>query len=336
MNANQIAAVTISNDLHADIVLEKVSKNGGRFFRLNLDHFPADYDVSIQHHHAGWRGEIYNRLTAETLTLEEAGAFWVRKKGAFSFNAPLSKQETAFAVGEMEHLLFGLYNSCDCYWMSHPSKVRGAIWKLEQLRRAREFGFATPKSIVASSPQDVQEFRAHCKYGAIFKTLSGSSLAAETVGDEDLQTDGLKTTFITEENDALLGSLNVAAGFFQEYIPKALELRVTIVGHRAYAAEIHSQDDPRTAIDYRDFTADIKYDVANLPDQLERLCIDYVRSYGLEYGALDLIVTPAGDYVFLENNPVGQFYFIEQLVPSLAISDAIAARLIEEANKASR
>jgi hypothetical protein len=56
-----------------------------------------------------------------------------------------------------------------------------------------------------------------------------------------------------------------------------------------------------------------------------------VRSYGLNYGAIDLIVTPRGEHVFLENNPVGQFLFIEELVPELDMTGALAMCLVEGA-----
>jgi hypothetical protein len=36
-----------------------------------------------------------------------------------------------------------------------------------------------------------------------------------------------------------------------------------------------------------------------------------MRGLGLEYGAIDLRLTPDGEYVFLEVNPAGQFLFVE-------------------------
>ncbi|NOX95426.1 MAG: hypothetical protein GXP04_10150 [Alphaproteobacteria bacterium] len=336
MNPKKIVAVTTDCDLHVDVVLKKIQESGGSVFRVNLNEFPQRYELSTQHSTNGWSGQIRNLTTDEFLQLEEIGAFWIRKKGDFSYNATLSKQELAFANDEMEHLLFGLFNSCDCYWMSRPSAIRSSMWKLEQLHRAMRFGFATPKTLTTSSSTAVRQFRSTCKNGIIFKTLSSASLASELVSEEEIVAYGLKTTLITDENDHMLDSISIAPGFFQEYIPKSIELRVTVVGQTVYAAEIHSQSDPRTSTDYRDFSAEIKYDVAILPDKIERLCIEFVRSYGLEYGALDLIVTPAGEYVFLENNPVGQFYFVEQLVPALTISDAMASLLIQEAHKQSQ
>jgi glutathione synthase/RimK-type ligase-like ATP-grasp enzyme len=38
-----------------------------------------------------------------------------------------------------------------------------------------------------------------------------------------------------------------------------------------------------------------------------------VRRLGLEFGAIDLLLTPQGDYVFLEINPNGQWLWLEQM-----------------------
>jgi glutathione synthase/RimK-type ligase-like ATP-grasp enzyme len=48
---------------------------------------------------------------------------------------------------------------------------------------------------------------------------------------------------------------------------------------------------------------------------------------GLSYGAIDMILTPDGRYVFLEINPNGQYYWIEQMT-GLPISDAVCDLLI--------
>ena len=52
-----------------------------------------------------------------------------------------------------------------------------------------------------------------------------------------------------------------------------------------------------------------------------------VRRLGLAYGAIDLVLTPDGRYVFLEINPNGQYLWIEQLT-GLPISEAIAEWLM--------
>jgi glutathione synthase/RimK-type ligase-like ATP-grasp enzyme len=51
-----------------------------------------------------------------------------------------------------------------------------------------------------------------------------------------------------------------------------------------------------------------------------------VKRLGLCYGAIDMVLTPDGRYVFLEINPNGQYLWIENLT-GLHISDAICALL---------
>jgi len=50
---------------------------------------------------------------------------------------------------------------------------------------------------------------------------------------------------------------------------------------------------------------------------------------GLVFGAVDLICTPAGEYVFLEVNPGGEWGMLERDL-GLPISEAIAAALLED------
>ena len=47
---------------------------------------------------------------------------------------------------------------------------------------------------------------------------------------------------------------------------------------------------------------------------------------GLKYGAIDLIETPNGDFVFLEVNPSGQWGWISDLA-GLPIPEAVADML---------
>lgn len=334
----RVLIVTNRADLHADIVHAKVAAQGGRPFRLDLDRFPVDYGIELGLDGGRWRGVLQHLPSGKELPVAEVGAVWMRKKAAFGFAAePLAAQERAFAEAEAEQLLLGLLYSLDCYWMSHPNALRGAIWKNEQLQRAARLGFPVPPSIFTNRRATVEAFRRSAADGIVFKALSSASLAVDQVPPEERIAGMLPTTRIGDEHDAMLDSVAEMPCFFQHHIAKRHELRVTVIGDRVFAARIHSQDDPRTATDWRDMSAEIRYEADTLPAGIERRCLDFVHSYGLTYGALDLIVTPGGDYVFLENNPVGQFLFVEQLVPELDMTGALAACLIAGARaKAAR
>lgn len=75
-----------------------------------------------------------------------------------------------------------------------------------------------------------------------------------------------------------------------------------------------------TLHDYRHVGVEIDYLPHKLPKKIEDLCLRLVSELGLVYGAIDLILTPSDEYVFLEINPNGQWYWVEQLtkLPMLA------------------
>ncbi|MDM5176605.1 hypothetical protein PO883_05275 [Massilia sp. DJPM01] len=328
--ANKVLIVSNSADLHVDLLIPILQAKGCAAFRLDLDAFPRDYQTSQWFAGGVLRQWIRHLPTGVTLDLAEVGAVWSRKPADFSFLSPdLGIQERIYARAETEQSLFGMLYTLDCFWMSHPLALRGAMWKGEQLQRAARMGFLIPASLTSNSPAEVKAFRASFDGPMIFKALSSPNLGGDGLAEADRVNAGVGTTLVDQAMLEQLESVGELACHFQQYIPKQYELRVTIIGERVFAAKIHSQDDQRTAIDSRDMSAAIGYEATVLPDAVRERCLAFVRSYDLPYSALDLIVTPGQDVVFLENNPVGQFLYIEQLIPEFAMLDALADRLIE-------
>jgi glutathione synthase/RimK-type ligase-like ATP-grasp enzyme len=324
----RVLIVTNREDLHADIVAARLFDAGAAPFRLDLDAFPDRFALTLRFDGRRWDGTIADRATGDEIAPADVGAVWMRKKGRFDFGAsPLAAQERAFAEAEMDQVLFGLLYSLDCFWMSHPRAVRGAVWKNEQLLRAARMGFVVPQSLVTNSREGAERFWRDSAGGTVFKALSSMSLAADEVGPGERIAPPLPTTPIAAADAELFEAVEALPSFFQHRVAKSCEVRATVIGERVFAARIHSQDDPRTREDYRDFSVGIRYEAERLPAEVERRCLDFVHSYGLSFGAIDLIVTPDGDHVFLENNPVGQFLFVEQLVPELDMTGAVAACL---------
>ena len=64
----------------------------------------------------------------------------------------------------------------------------------------------------------------------------------------------------------------------------------------------------------------------DLPAGLEESLHRLMRALGLAFGAIDLIQTPDGEYVFLEINPSGQWLWLDDRL-DLGISDAVAGWL---------
>jgi glutathione synthase/RimK-type ligase-like ATP-grasp enzyme len=60
-----------------------------------------------------------------------------------------------------------------------------------------------------------------------------------------------------------------------------------------------------------------------LPREVEEKILRLMDYFVLNYGAIDIIVTPDGRHVFLEINSVGEFFRLEDC-SGLLVSDAIA------------
>ena len=85
----------------------------------------------------------------------------------------------------------------------------------------------------------------------------------------------------------------------QEYIEKAFELRITIIGKKVFAIKIDSQAHEETKIDWRLHTRINPHSIFELPSKIEKFCIEFLEDQKLLYGAMDFIVTPNNEYVFL-------------------------------------
>lgn len=328
-----ILIITNTFDIHADFFISLLEQNEVKYFRLNLDKFPCEYKINQSLGMGSIQTQILNTTTKASLFLEDVGAAWNRKPAPYSFmSKELSAQELAYANTETEHALLGLLYSLDCYWVSHPVHMRGAMWKFEQLKRAKDCGFQIPKTLITNEPATVIKFKESLSSKMIFKSLSTADLASSEVSEEELLSTGLPTTIVEEGMLEDLNAVKEMPCHFQEYIPKQYELRVTVVGDKLFAAKIHSQEDERTAIDSRDMSAEILYEAVELPRSIHKLCLKYVKSYNLNYSAMDIIVTPDNEYVFLENNPNGQFMYIQQLIPEFALFETLMDNLIEGAS----
>ncbi|MFN2444382.1 MAG: alpha-L-glutamate ligase, partial [Vicinamibacterales bacterium] len=60
----------------------------------------------------------------------------------------------------------------------------------------------------------------------------------------------------------------------------------------------------------------------DLPNGMADACRRLVASYGLMFGAIDLIVDATGEYYFLELNPNGQWVWVQQAT-GLPIREAL-------------
>ena len=95
-------------------------------------------------------------------------------------------------------------------------------------------------------------------------------------------------------------------------INKRFDIRVVVFGKKVFAFEIHSQEHELSQLDFRGVSPDVlKHELHQLPSEIEIFILKFVSAQGLISCSLDLVLTNNGTYYFLENNPNGQWLWLE-------------------------
>jgi glutathione synthase/RimK-type ligase-like ATP-grasp enzyme len=310
-----ILIITNKLDYTADYLILELNKLGIDYIRFNTEDFPAQVGVSLSANMLKSGG--YIQIGDRKIQLETINSVWFRR--------PVNPRRAAeiidvgireFMASETTDTLSVLWHAISSLWVNHPDQIRIARLKFFQLQRAIQLGFQIPETLLTNIPSDANVFIDTAN--TIYKTQSlGKIEHQDGVGL-------IYTSIVKPEHQTALDQLKLAPGLFQRYIPKLVELRVTVVGRQVFAATLNSQQVLGAEIDWRRVELDdLHYEPYELPSNVEEQCVALVENLGLKFGAIDLIVTPEREYVFLEINPSGQWVWIEQLCPELRIRDAL-------------
>ena len=88
---------------------------------------------------------------------------------------------------------------------------------------------------------------------------------------------------------------------------------MNIFGEEIISTSIGGDPFAEDVLDWRKNALEMKHEAMLLPSDIETKCIRLVKSYGLNYAALDLVENLEGEIFFLEANPNGQWAWIEPL-----------------------
>ena len=311
--------ITRTNDNESvEFVSRALRERGAEPFRLDTDRFPTEARVAIRVENGTASGTIADR--GETVDVAELAGAWHRRLQIGGLIPPtVEKQFRGPSLEESRRVLHGLFASLPCTVVDPAARLRHAEHKQLQLEIARKVGLDVPATLVTNDAEAVRAFWEQCRGRVVTKMMTGFAVVEE--GREKV----VFTNPLAEADLASLEQLALCPMTFQERLDKALELRVTIVGERVFAASIDSSLFERSKTDWRrEGLALIRaWKVCALPAEVERGLLALMDAFGLNYGAIDLVVTPEGRHVFLEVNPAGEFFWLDREC-GLPISQAIA------------
>lgn len=322
-SCNVVLLISHSKDFFTiDRVAEAVRRKGGEPFRLDTDQFPESVQLTAQFNSSQSQHQLtYNHQSIHT---EQVRSVWMRRIWEPQFSSELAPQFRDACIRESQATLDGFWDSLrNAHWVDDLQRIQAAKNKLYQLRVASEVGLVIPPTLVTNNPNSVREFFQQVEGKMVSKLLTAISRSMEPT-DFFLYTSKVQAEDLEDAE-----SLRYCPMVFQAEIPKQLELRVVFVEGQVFVGALDSSIYNDSTVDWRRSGVNVgSWFVHELPESLIHQIKAFMAKLGLLFGAFDFIVTPSGEYIFLEVNPIGEWGMLEKDL-NLPISDAIADALIK-------
>lgn len=309
-------------DIHAMALSASRSTLGHKTLYLPIDAMPFEdfHSLYIDNESSTYTFDSIDDID------NEINCVWFRRRAitrAYDYCEPWSDED--FKRRTLSAYTHGLYevlqnNLSDALWINPVAHAAAANSKQLQLEFAVSCGLKIPKTLFSNSPRHIREF---CK--KLDSVIVKAFIPFKWRNEESAPTIAL--TSVIKDIDSLDDdSLSQQPAIYQEKLLKASELRYTIFGDYDFCVEILSQKRERTSTDWRE-APPRKEDIRpfKVEESLRNKCRLLMKRLGINFGCLDFIVTPNGEYIFLEVNEAGQFLWIEELCPDIPLLDAFTA-----------
>ncbi|MEH2271383.1 MAG: MvdC family ATP-grasp ribosomal peptide maturase [Nostoc sp.] len=323
LSRDVVLLITHSGDFFTiDRVAEALSKKGAQPFRLDTDKFPLEVQLTAQFD----KSKSYHKLEYGThsISTEQVQAVWMRRIWEPELSKELAPKYREACIRESQATLDAFWDSLKgARWVDDLERINAAHNKLRQLRVASEVGFVIPQTVITNKAESAREFFHQVNGKMVSKLLTALSRSMEANSSFFLYTSAVK-----EEDLQDAESLRYCPMVFQEQIPKQSELRVVYVNGNVFVGALDASVYTASKVDWRQPGVETgSWLHHQLPDEVVHRLQAFMGKFGLLFGALDFILTPSGEYVFLEVNPIGEWGMLEKDL-DLPIASAIADALI--------
>lgn len=307
----KVLFVTSREDFAVDYLIYRFLNYDVPYLRLNSEDI-TNFSIVVDFNcvRIKYKDDVYS--------LEEVKSVYFRRSPT-SFPSTIDINDMSFINQERKDFLEGLYLTLDCKWINPIFSTYKAERKIYQFSKAREVGFKTPKTIISNNPKQLKEFVAenvNCIIKPIRHGLQITPSKAYSIYTSELnELSGLN-------DDSLLESPIL----IQDKIFKYRDIRSTVIGNQVFSVEIDTNEVDNT--DWRKPELSKYYKLHQLPKHIENKMLRLHEELDLIYSAFDFILTPEGEYYFLETNPAGEWVWLEREL-NMPISKALIEELIK-------
>lgn len=326
-NSNKkLLIITGKDDIHADYLIEKINNIGYKDSVIRLHPEDSLTNLDINFHNT----DLYIKIkdSQKEFYASEIKCVWYRKPNDIIIPNTIINDASEFVHGQIITINQGIHYLIrdDALWINPRITAYRARNKLKQIQTAIKIGFITPDTLITNIPQKAHEFSKRYEY--ICSKDIDTTTRANYNNKYPFYT--LKLTANDIEKHANL--ITHVPTLFQQFIDKSFDLRIIVLQDHIFGIEIHSQEIEQSKNDFR--TIDprkLKHIQHEIPKDIKIKIKEYMNYYNLIYSAFDFAVTKQGEYYFLENNPNGQWLWLEDL-SQVKISNAFLEIFSETLN----
>lgn len=309
-------------DSHVDSVLVHLDAAGVSSICLN--------QITLWHDTVTFQPENM-RLQVGDQALTSCLLIWNRRAYPTALDY-MNRGEKKFARGEFVQALFGALRALSKTWFNSPDAVQYASYKATQLAWVAGDGrLKFPHSLITSNVDQANAFinSKPCRY--IIKPLYLPLI------ESDHGTQVVYTSLVDTQIREHLGEIKNSPCIVQEFIERKYDARVNVVGNQIFGTRMDTRHIEEAAIDGRrvyDYH-DILHTPIELPSMISSACTDMCKDFGLRFGAFDFVIDENDNWFFLEVNPNGQWYWIEEMTGQ-PLSAAMASEIYRLSKSATR
>ena len=320
--------LTNSQDTTASYLISVLEKSTIPFLRLDTDRFLPRIATSYS------QGKPSIKIDGRSYKPEDVSDVWYRRPEKLKDDRFDNSPESRYMLSEWTEFI-------ECFfahvpkkkWVNHPSCNTTASRKLEQLTTAVKLGFTVPDTLVTQEPDKLRSFFELHQGKVIVKPLSTGYIERTGEANDSL----IYTNRLNERHLDNLDDLSLCPTFFQQFIQKHFDVRITVMDSDVHAVTLQATDRPgeqRCDI-RRNNMSDVTYRVIQLPENINVRIQRLVAHYKLRFAAIDMAISTSGEWYFFEVNPNGQWAWLD-MCAGMNISASFVKAFSEETSKHSQ
>lgn len=315
MSKKRIFILTHQQGFETDSVIDELKNQDAEVLRFNTDSEERvsriSFEISQQTSKLLMRCD---QITIDPSTLTKA---WFQQP--YPFDISSVNQIQLLQRANLKAAFDQIDGFISCEWLNRPSSTIKASNKILQLKIASSIGMQIPSTLISNDPNEIRRF---CKGKTkVMKNLDTPWYLTDQSKLKASYTKGVSSELL-DRNDAL----GFCPIIYQEAIDKVEECRVVSISKKTFAV---SSKPSSQAIDIRkDQATGHNFRPIEFPIKEYKSLLDFKKILGIDYCGADYLIDKDRNWVFLEANTCGAWWWVDKYFNN-QIRSTIVAELLK-------